>query len=263
MGERCYVYAITTSKAHLSASVSGFGGPLWILPYKDLGAVVSYVGSADVGGIAPASTAENLVRHEQVVEAVCSDGALPVRFGTILPTPEALTHAMATQYSTLLADLRRIGDKVEMGITALWQQRNSASLPEGDVDMSGRSALDAASADRRGLAYMHNRQVAYRQTTAARQRAHTLAHDLDAALHPFVLDCHRSLCPSTRIALRDRYLLDHEQASAFQQAFDELRQRHAEVRLLLSGPWPPYSFVTPPARHDLQGQSPTQMRENT
>ena len=264
MGERWYVYAITASDAHLPASVSGFGGLLEILPYGELGAVVSCIGSADVNGAAPASTAENLVRHERVVEAVCPGGALPARFGTTLPTRKAVTQAMATQYHALLADLRRIGDKVEMGIAALWQERDPAPLPvpERTPEMSGRPGLDATPADRRGLAYLHERQAAYQRTATARERAEALARDLDVALRPFVLDCRRSLSPSERLALRDRYLLDHEQASAFQQAFDEVRQRHAEVRFLLSGPWPPYSFVTPPARHDPKEQSRNQILEN-
>jgi hypothetical protein len=264
MSERCYVYAITASDAHLPEGVSSFGGPLCILPYGELGAVVSCIGTADVDGIEPAPTAENLLRHERVVEAVCAGRALPVRFGTILPTPEAVAQAVAAQYHTLLADLDRIGDKIEMGIAALWQEKVPFPLGEHNPETSGRSSPDMASADRhRGLAYLHSRQAEYRQTEAAREKAHTLARDLDAELRPFVLDCRRSLCPSARLALRDRYLVEHKRASAFQKAFDEVRQRHSEVQLLLSGPWPPYSFVAPPARHNPERQSCTQLHMNS
>src|SRR5690348_14130162 len=99
MVEHYYIYAISAPDIRLPESVSGFGGPLHILPCGELGAVVSRVHASDADGVTPASTAENLMRHEAVVEAVWAGGpALPVRFGTVLPNSDAVTHALAAQY---------------------------------------------------------------------------------------------------------------------------------------------------------------------
>lgn len=258
MAEQYYIYAITAPDIRLAESISGFGGPLHIVPHGELGAVVSRVRASDAGGFIPASTAENLMRHETVVEAVWAVGpALPVRFGTVLPDSEAVTRILAAQYETLRNDLRRIGDKIELGVTVLW--RPAADIQSGEPtlrpDAERRSGTDTAAAgDRPGLAYLRTRQTEYRQAESVRKRAQTLARELDDVLRPHALECHRSLCPSERLALRDLYLMERGQIGEFERAFDEVRQRHQEVRFLLSGPWPPYSFVTPPARRDTEIQ---------
>ncbi len=249
MGERYYIYAIAASDSRLPENVSGFGDQPRILPYGELCAVVSRLRTADADGIVPAATAENLLRHETAVEAVCASGeALPVRFGTVLADEEAVTGALATQYATLRNDLRRVGGKFEMGVTALWRPATAHS----DAPALGP---DAAPADGRpGLAYLRARQAEHRRTESLREQARILARAVDAALRPLALECHRGLCPSERLALRDVYLLERERIGAFEGAFDEVRKQHQEVRLLLSGPWPPYSFVTPPARDDSDVQ---------
>jgi hypothetical protein len=253
MGEHYYVYAITAPDTQLPQSVSVFGGPLLMVSYRDLGAIVSRIGTPETDGMAPSATAENLLRHERVVEMARSHGrALPVRFGTVLPSREAVAQALATQHATLLDDLRRIGDKNEIEIAALWGlATEKPPSAQRNPEVGGQPEPDTAPVGRRaGLAYLLSRQAEYRQAESARERAQTLARDLDARLRPLALECRRSLCPTERLALRDRYLVENERTGAFKQAFDEVRLRHQEVRFLLSGPWPPYSFVTPPARHD-------------
>jgi gas vesicle protein GvpL/GvpF len=264
MAERVYIYAIAGANAPAPEDVSGFGGPLYIIPYGELAAVVSQIRVADTADTAyaaesdseaPAATAESLLRHEAVVEAVRAGGpALPVRFGTALADSDEVMRALAKHYDRLRDDLRRIGDKVEMGVSVLWR---STETPAG----TPARGADAEGADRRpGLAYLRARQVEYRQAEAVRERAQALAREVDTALQQLALEWRRSLCPSDRLALRDQYLLERERIDAFERAFDELRRSHQEARFLLSGPWPPYSFVTPLARRERETQSPEQER---
>ena len=50
---------------------------------------------------------------------------------------------------------------------------------------------------------------------------------------------------TARLALRGACLLDPSQVPAFREGFDAIRRIRPDLRFLLSGPWPPYSFVTP------------------
>ncbi len=242
MSERQYAYAIATPDIDLPTSVSGFGGPLQLIRCGELAAVVSAVDAAYGDGDTPEPTMENLLRHETVVEAVCAAGlALPVRFGAVMADSDALISALEKRYEPLRSALRRVGDKVEMGVTALWRK------PETPAD-TGSVAKEASAERSAGIAYLRARQIAYRREESARARAQALAQELDAALRPLAIEWSRSLCPSDRLALRDQYLIARDQVSAFDQAFDEMRKRHQEARFLLSGPWPPYTFVTLPMR---------------
>jgi hypothetical protein len=260
--ERLYVYAIGAADIAAPAHVATFGGPLIVVRSGALGAVVSRLRSSERAGqgrasresnndstiAAPAATRENLLRHEAAVEAICAGAAaLPVRFGVILPDGAAVEQALARQSDALRADLLRIGDKVEVSVIALW---NPAATEEEAEN--GRAAMksqpDAQAAEQRpGLAYLRARQAQYERSAATRARAERLGRALDVELCPRPLQSQRALCPSQRVALRDVYLLERAQVDAFGQTFEDARRRHAaEARLLLSGPWPPYSFVSAP-----------------
>lgn len=268
MGEkgqhRYYVYAIAAPHMRLPEGISGFGGPLHVQPYGELGAVVSCIYAAEADSIATAANTENLVRHEAVVEAVRRCGpALPVRFGTVLPDDAALSRALAAHYQALRDDLRRVGDKVELGVSVLWRPAEARTgAPPSPLDEGARnSQKGAAVAARSGREYLLARQAVYRQAESARERAQTLARELDDLLRPHVLACRRSLCPSERLALRDVFLLERERVGAVESVCADVRQRHPEALVLVSGPWPPYSFVTPPAHKDTEAPHGRSQRE--
>ncbi len=260
MVERAYVYAIAAANVRLPENIAGFGGPLYIIPYGELAAIVSQVHVADHrddGDPIPGATAANLLRHESVVEAARGAGpALPVRFGTALANDDAVMRALAKHYDALCDDLRRVGDKVELGLSVLWR---SIGPPETPIGAPKRDAGAEGASWRPGLAYLRARQVEYRQAEAIRARAQALARGVDLALRPHALAWRRDLCPSERLALRDQYLLTREQVGAFERAFDELRRSHLEARFLLTGPWPPYSFVTPLRRRKEEAPDPERM----
>lgn len=251
---RYYVYAIAAPDMRLPESVSGFGTSLHLLRYGELAAVVSRIAAAEVDSITSAANAENLVCHETVVEAVRRQGpALPVRFGTVLPHGEAVSRALAAHYVALRDDLLRVGDKIELGVSVLWQQADELSrAARSDVGVARQSNADTGGgAGHPGLAYLRARQTEYRRAESLRERAQVIARDLDVAIRPHALGCHRSICSSERLAVRDVYLLERGHVEAFENAVAEVRQRHQEVRFLVSGPWSPYNFVTPPARQNM------------
>ena len=261
MTERYYVYAITGAPFQLPEGLSGFGGGrLFVLPYADLGAVVSLTRDAGGEEVAPTPSSENLLLHERVVEAIHAAGnALPVRFGATLPDADAVKSALAQRYAVLQADVDQIGDKVEVGISALWRTLNRDADASGDSQAAEDHRLDSDGDDsterRPGLAYLRARQREYRQAESARRRALALAQQLDAELGPHAIQRVRSICPTARLALRESYLLRRDQVSAFKAAFEVAQHDHKEVWFLLSGPWPPYSFVTPPTQPNSDPES--------
>lgn len=260
--KRLYVYAIVAADAQ-PPQVAGFGGPLFVVRSGALGAVVAYATEAPLAassessesadpaersaGSAATPSPRSLLRHEDIVEAICDEiPALPVRFGTIMPDGAAVARALESHAEMLLADLHRLGGRVEMGVIALWNPAGQAETPAGE-EPSQPSQRDEPGEPRPGVVYLRQRQAHYQREEATRARAQRLGSDLDAELGPHALLSRRSLCPTEQMALRDAYLLERDGIQAFERAFEEARRRHGEARLLLSGPWPPYSFVTRPA----------------
>jgi Gas vesicle synthesis protein GvpL/GvpF len=95
----------------------------------------------------------------------------------------------------------------------------------------------------RGSAYLRARAESVRREDAQRASARRLAEKVDARLGPHALEQRQTLVPTERLALRLAFLVDRERAEAFKNAFEDLRAEDATHRFLLSGPWPPYTFV--------------------
>lgn len=235
MSGACYVYAIVGRHMPLPPSQSDGGAELAMVPCRELAAVTRTLG--DCG--APL-TADAVLHHEAVVEAVRREGpALPVRFGTVFRDATSVASALADHYEPLAADLDRLGDKVELSLTALWLAPTAdappLSPPPQEPAPDGRGA---------GARYLYERAAEHRRFDDSRERARVLARELDRSLGGLALERRLSLLPTPRIAVRAAYLLDPACVGAFRSAFEVMRQsRERELRVLLTGPWPPYTFV--------------------
>ena len=248
---RCYVYAIVDAGTPLPSGLTGFGAaPLALVACRALAAVTSAVSPASMQ-----PTPERVLHHEAVVETLARNArTIPVRFGTVLPDSGAVADAIAQRYSVLAADLARLGGKIELGLSVLWGEVGPAdgvgAMAGPDCPprpVAGRSATPSAERcpTGRGTAYLAARLEEYRRESSLRSRASSLARDLDRALSPHVLECRHALLPAPRLALTATYLVEPASLGACREAFDRLRQAHPGLCFLLSGPWPPYSFVTP------------------
>ena len=207
----------------------------------DLAAVTSVLGP---GELRP--TAELVLRHEAIVEDLRRQGpALPVRFGTILADADAVARALAERYAVLAADLARVGDKVELGLSVLWERPTGHDHEPGRIDDQSPPRPEAVEADGPGARYLRARLAELRREVAVRDAAKTIAEDVNRSLGRHALERRCVILPTARLAVRAAYLLDPSQVRAFQATLDEIRRGSSDLRFLLSGPWPPYSFVTP------------------
>ncbi|MCL4543325.1 MAG: GvpL/GvpF family gas vesicle protein [Chloroflexi bacterium] len=259
MTSGCYAYAILSSRHALPAPLRGLAGAeIFPVYYRELVAAVSTIEPAALD-----PTPAALLQHEAAVETIrCTAPALPVRFGTILADREAVVCALAGRYDVLTEDLRRLGSAVEFGLAVLWPVD---SRPDVGSSTSGGTTLlpgvapceagltDAVTSDplaasagssTPGTRYLLTRLTEEQQQTRWRAKASNIAHTLDDYLCPPARDSRSMLLPTGGLAVRTIYLLDAEQVDAFRGAFERLRRAHADLRLLLSGPWAPYSFVT-------------------
>lgn len=235
MASVCYVYAIVGRDTPLPQVDSGHDdAELAMVSWRELGAVTRQVATD-----AASFTMEAVLQHEAVVEAVRRQGpALPVRFGTLFRDATSLTSAIAERYGPLAADLDRLGDKVELSLTALW-----ASHASDDERTPDPRAGEASIGQSVGARYLFARAAELRRNEAMKERARAVDRELDRLLGGLTLDRRVSLLPTPRIAVRTVYLLDPGRVNAFKAAFQATHRSRSEVRLLLTGPWPPYSFV--------------------
>ena len=231
-----YVYAIVRRNTPLPPV--GGAAELVLVPWRELAAVTGRV--LDDGGRA---TLQAVVRHETIVEAVRLKGpSLPVRFGTVFGDPAAVAAALADRYEPLAADLDRIGNKVELSLTALWSAPAWRDERTEGVPALSRQEKELSA----GARYLYARAAELRRDEAIKERARVVAEKLDRILGARWATLGRcvSLAPMPQVAVRTTYLLDPAKVGDFRTDFEAMRRRVREVRVVLTGPWPPYSFVS-------------------
>lgn len=162
--------------------------------------------------IAWASAADggDLFAHHAVVERIFATtrACLPARFDTPI-TPELLHD----RYADLFLALERVEGRAELAVTALW-----TSSPETRTS---------------GTAYLRARaEMLATAKHVAQQLEDACDGDLAAAEH-------REL-PSAAVALSSALLVERDTAAMIKQ---RLTLEAQDVRILVNGPWPPYTFA--------------------
>jgi hypothetical protein len=163
-----------------------------------------------------------LLTHERVVQAVMKDGAvLPLRFGTMLDGDQSLEGVLVARRDELLRALARVRGRVEIGVRALARSGANAAPP-------GR--------ERSGREYMLTRLREHR-------RADEAARSLHAPLAAMACDSRLRAPTPPHARLASTYLVDRVRIEEFRARVEELAARHEDLDVVLTGPWPPYSFV--------------------
>jgi hypothetical protein len=211
---------------------------------RGLSAALSEIGRADLAPDIPKIRA-----YERVVLSYHHRGAVvPMRYGCVVEQESQaiqLLEEHGPRYEALLLELDGC---VEMGLRVLLPPGPWAAVipggPEARREVAGPCPPDPAAApDRLGLTYLTARKAHYasqdRWTTEYRQAAQR-CRDQFAGLF---VKC-TTEAPSPRLPLLSLYFLVRRPVvESFRQAFRQLAESEP-ARLLLSGPWPPYNFVT-------------------
>ena len=220
------------------------GHPVYQVAHRGLSVALSQIGLGDLDPDIPRVRA-----YERVVLSYHHRGAVvPMRYGCVVEQESRaiqLLEENGPHYETLLQELDGC---VEMGLRILLPSGPWAMVipggPEARREVAGPCPPDPAAApDRLGLTYLTARKAHYasqdRWTTEYRQAAERCRDQFTGLYVKYTTEA-----PSPRLPLLSLYfLVPRPVVGSFRQAFRHL-SANEPARLLLSGPWPPYNFVT-------------------
>jgi hypothetical protein len=216
-----YAYGIAEPTPGLPPSRRGIGGAtLRVLETSDLAVVYSRHRS-----LRPRPSPALVLQHERVLEAVMARApVLPLRFGAQLDTADQLAEAVAGRRRELRSALDRVRGRVEIGVRVL------PNAPPSPVTSPSRPSPPS------GRAYLQSVAAAHRRNERVADAIHRPLHALAAAsvVRP------RSTPPALMVAT---YLVDTRQVDDFRRLGGELAAAHRDLRVAVTGPWPPYSFT--------------------
>jgi hypothetical protein len=228
-----YLYAISDCpEAPLPVTPGLEDAPLLNVRHRGIAAVASALTRA----VSPVET--NLWQHEAVLEALMTDRAiLPVRFGTLLTGEDALRDVLTAHYADFVADLDHVRGRVELGLRVLWQDEQEG----GGATVQRRKGVETRGS---GRAYMMARLEEERGRRARRKQAEALASEINTPLVKEAVDSTHQVLVTPRFLLTAAYLVERGAVEVFQQQVQALNSAYSTLRLLCTGPWPAYSFVT-------------------
>jgi hypothetical protein len=242
-----YTYAVIDSAQAVEPSLGLFGMPVHNLPCRRLGVVVSELPEGDCPrmGTVPKTlrTAERILEHSAVTDRLMTRfTVLPIRFGTIFPDRDRVIANAEEHYADFCLNLDRLRAKVEFGLRVLWP--GEAIRQEIEREGSVRSVPGQPGTAARQ--FLETKLVQYRLDQAFTARAEQAIAAIDAALHRSVVEKRYERLKTPDLLLSAYYLVEKALLGDFRAACQRLKHQRPEFKYLLSGPWPPYSFVVIP-----------------
>lgn len=259
-GVGLYIYGFVSEEGLLPtrAGIDGLHPLTWI-SWKKVKAVSSCVSLTEFGEEPLRQQLEDLrwleVRlraHEAIVEEIMRrQPILPCKFGTIYRSVGRVQQIIEEHYPRYLEALTFLRDKEEWGVKVYAEVNR---LLEQLLRTDNRSPELAASPHTRspGRAYLlqkhRGRQLSERLEDALAELSDQLAQTLmlQAVQVEQVTSAVRfPTPPGTRLILNAAYLIAKARVDAFLSCCQALDERFATLglRLVLSGPWPPYHFI--------------------
>jgi hypothetical protein len=162
---------------------------------------------------------DQLWHYEQVVEALMEDrDLLPLRFGTRLVDEDAVVRALEERHRDLARALDNVRGAVELSVRVVHGQPEASPAEPADT----------------GAAYL-------------RAKARTAASHASAvrAVHEPLARFARATAQKPgqgREVMLAAYLVDRSAVKRFVECVADLQSSNPDLRLLCTGPWPPYSF---------------------
>lgn len=205
----------------------------------------------------PEANLHAIRRHHSVVAAAMTGSVTPVplRFGNWVEEEE-LQALLAERGARFAALLETVAGHVELG--ARIELREAASETgtgvvggaSASTDVPGESGgpltgtSTGAGGDGPGTRYLRAASRRLEAADATRRRLESIADEVESAVTSLVVDSRRTSDRSEPEAIGLAHLVRRPDVKDYIERVRDVRERAAEFRILLSGPWPPYSFAT-------------------
>lgn len=228
---KLYVYCIASGIDSLPSPVQGIAtAPVRLLKIENLVALVS-----DLDLDAVPVNRENALSHEAVVRSVLNQTTpLPFRFGTLV-NEQQLRDYISARKRALEAKLITVRGCVEMNVKIIRDSSHDDQPEPPPADQNnkqGAGAMFLAEKRREILGDERRAAQATEISTWLQENLNSLARYKQV-----------TILPGGKLVLSAAYLVEKSKIGPYRETVARLREERPELHFLLSGPWPPYTFV--------------------
>lgn len=248
-----YLYAICRrlDSAGLAGSPGVGDSEVRVLDVGELGAVVSSVPLTDFGeeglrrNLEDLQWVEAVARGHNAVVAECfrRGPVAPVSLATVCFDDPAVVSRVSAWRAQVLEALARVDGCSELGVKVYQRQDEQAGVPE-PVPAASAGAGAGAAYLQKLKADAQRRETRSQTLTATVEQVH---HRLSAGAvasrrHP--VQDPRLSGHAGQMVLNGAYLVGADATERFRGQVADVAADHPDLELEMTGPWPPYSFVT-------------------
>ena len=225
---KLYVYGLAEGIDSLEDTIRGISGaPVHLLKIEDLAVLVSDFTSDTVP-----VTRENALGHAAVVRSILDRTTpLPFRFGTMV-TEQQLRSFISARKSALESNLALVRDCVEMSVKIIWELSNNEPASQASQKTEGA-----------GITFLKEKQREILGGELKAKRAEEISAWLRKTVHGLTRDEKVTLRPANKLFLATAHLVQRANITLYRQIIAAAVEERSDLRFLLSGPWPPYSFA--------------------
>jgi gas vesicle protein GvpL/GvpF len=226
---KVYVYCVAEGVDRLHTTLGGVSDlPVRIVEFdEDLSALVSVCRAGDFQ-----VNRKNALAHHEVVRSITEQTTpLPTRFGTVV-TIEQLRNYVSTHQQAIKAKLTHVRGCVEMNV------RMIHSITTADTSKEPENARGP------GTAFLLEKRREIQRDKAGAAQKSQLSAWLREKLGDLIKEEKISVTPSETVILaRADHLISRADVQEYRTKMARAVEERPEIRFMVSGPWPPYSFA--------------------
>lgn len=235
-----YVYGVVRGDGSPPAVEGIAGADLELVAADDVAALTSVAPDAYLE-----AGREELFTHSRVLEAALEKGTvLPMRFGVVLPDADTLRERLLDEHhDELTAQLAEMDGKVEFSVKGLYDE--AAVLREiVAADREVAQLREAIAGKPEAATYFERIRLGELVAAAFAARAEHDAATIVEELRPHAVAVSVGDPLHERMAVNASFLVERKALDKFDAAVEAVGKREAaRMRIRLTGPLPPHSFV--------------------
>ena len=228
---RLYIYCLAAGIDALPHPLRGIaGGEVRLLKAGEFSVVVS-----EFSGDQAAVNRENVLAHAAVVGNVLElTTPLPFRFGAVV-TQQQLESFVIARHDALKARLDLVSGCVEMSVKVI------SSANDGRQRQPEEQSTELE--DKPGTAFLLEKQRELLGSEARTAEAQQIASWLQTQIGALIRDTRTNTNLTDKLLLAASHLVERGVVEQYRARLRSARLERPELDLLVSGPWPPYSFA--------------------
>jgi len=235
--------SVKTNQEKLNVLLVGMkgisGADLSVIFFDEIAAVVSDIKNANI-----ITDKTNAVEYAKVIENLSQQFTLlPVRYGSIMESSELVQNMLKKNYSKFHENLEKVENKVEFGLKVFCDSKKIKEelVTKLELDLVPKSIQKHKTSIY--TEYIDKKLKEHQLEKLLLEYVDTIIQDITSRLSK-MNPIHKFKKMESESKIIDAvFLIKKSKQEDLITTVKDLQNKHTGLRLMLTGPWPPYNFV--------------------